>query len=149
MHSTSSLMGSNPASNTPGLPQEDLYTLRYFWEQKRDLTRWTGFEQALPALQHARPDILAAWHAYLAAEQHMHEVVQADDVTGGAPGTGSIEIVPDACNELIEVRVGGETLGRFSYDEHGSFGMTAAECLVRRLAARLGVPVVERSAEGE
>lgn len=144
MNSTDISTSANPASEGPRLSLENLYTLRYFWEEKHDLTRWTGFEQALPALRNDRPDILAAWAAYLAAVQQMHEVVQSDDRVDGVAGArGPIEIVADEHEEFVEFRVNGESAGRFSYDAHGSSGMSSAEDLVRRLAAGLGLQVVE------
>lgn len=143
MTATDNPADAGPLGENPPLAQEDIYALRYFWEEKGDITRWLGLPRAMPALQQERPDILAAWAAYQAATQRMHEVVQSDTRVEGVVGpVGPIEIVrPD--DDTVEFRLSGDNFANFNYDMHGSHGMESAETLVRELAARLGLKVVE------
>ncbi|HDR9103452.1 TPA: hypothetical protein QDB04_000172 [Burkholderia vietnamiensis] len=45
------------------LSAEDLRLLAYFWEDKRDLSRWTGFEDAWPRIEAGFPALAQAWRA--------------------------------------------------------------------------------------
>lgn len=45
--------------------------LRYFWQQKGDLTRWTGWSQA-PDIP---PVVTKAWADYLVARQILDAVI--------------------------------------------------------------------------
>lgn len=149
MHSNTTQTAVGLPEAAPRLAREDLYALRYFWEEKNDLTRWLGFPRAVPTLQRERPDILAAWAAYQAAVQQMHEVVQSDERVEGAVGaTGPIEIVyPD--DETLKFQLNGDEFGRVDYSTHGSAGMQSGEALVRALAARLGLRVVTIDVEDD
>jgi len=48
---------------TISLSAEDLRMLRYFWEEKRDLACWTGFEAALPRIESGFPELARACRA--------------------------------------------------------------------------------------
>ena len=55
---------------------EDLNTLRYFWEDKADITRWVGFEKLLPALEQEYPEILKAWKDYQTADRTLTAILR-------------------------------------------------------------------------
>ena len=48
-------------SMTPTLSTEELRSLDYFWQEKRDLSRWTGFEDAWPRIEAGYPELARAW----------------------------------------------------------------------------------------
>jgi hypothetical protein len=48
---------------TTSLSAEDLRMLQYFWEEKRNLACWTGFEDALPRIESGFPELARAWRA--------------------------------------------------------------------------------------
>ncbi|KVP16836.1 hypothetical protein [Burkholderia ubonensis] len=45
------------------LSAEDLRLLQYFWQEKRDLSCWSGFEDALPRIETGYPELARAWRA--------------------------------------------------------------------------------------
>jgi hypothetical protein len=45
------------------LSAEDVCILQYFWQEKRDLSCWTGFDAALPRIEAAFPELAQAWRA--------------------------------------------------------------------------------------
>lgn len=49
------------------LSAEDLRLLQYFWQEKRDLACWTGFEDALPRIESEIPELARAWRAVVVA----------------------------------------------------------------------------------
>lgn len=49
------------------LSAEDLRLLQYFWQEKRDLSCWTGFENALPRIEAEIPELARAWRAVVVA----------------------------------------------------------------------------------
>lgn len=46
------------------LTEQDLDTLRYFWQEKEDLERFTDFEKLKPLLKKEKPEVLKAWNDY-------------------------------------------------------------------------------------
>jgi hypothetical protein len=46
------------------LTEQDLDTLRYFWQEKEDLERFTDFEKLKPLLEKEKPEVLKAWNDY-------------------------------------------------------------------------------------
>lgn len=58
------------------LTQEDLDSLCYFWTHKSDLTRWSGWERAQPALRRQFPEILAAWENYIVGGRTLTAVLK-------------------------------------------------------------------------
>ena len=46
------------------LTQEQLNDLKYFWEYKEDLERYSSFNKLIPILQRDYPEIISAWNAY-------------------------------------------------------------------------------------
>jgi len=46
------------------LTEQDLYTLRYFWQEREDLERFTDFEKLKPLLEKEKPEVLKAWNDY-------------------------------------------------------------------------------------
>jgi hypothetical protein len=45
------------------LSAEDVRMLQYFWQEKHDLSCWTGLEAALPRIEAALPELAQAWRA--------------------------------------------------------------------------------------
>jgi hypothetical protein len=45
------------------LSAEDVRMLQYFWQEKRDLSGWTGLEDALPRIEAGFPALAQAWRA--------------------------------------------------------------------------------------
>lgn len=123
------------------LTEEDLNALRYFWGEKRDLTRWLGYARRLPVLQRERPDIIEAWNAYLAAERRMSAVLKSETTL---PSLVTVEIHrPD--DDTLEFRLNGESFATFTPDDsHGRSGMEGAEALVAELARRAGFQIACR-----
>ena len=56
------------------LTEEDLNTLRYFWEEKEDLECWTGFDREALATQY--PEILKAWDDYKLSRRTLTAVLR-------------------------------------------------------------------------
>ena len=63
-------------SNEYKLTDEDLSSIAYFWLEKGDLERWTGWEQAKPAVARQYPEILKAWEDYKTSIRTMNAVVK-------------------------------------------------------------------------
>lgn len=57
------------------LTNEDIWSLRYFWTEKRDLTRWSGWEDNLALIQAEFPELLKAWNDLRYAQKIMDLVV--------------------------------------------------------------------------
>jgi isocitrate lyase len=49
--------------------------LQYFWEEKRDITCWTEFENALPRIESEFPELARAWRAAVAAPRILTAVL--------------------------------------------------------------------------
>lgn len=52
--------------------QEEAQMLRYFWEEKGDVTRYIGWEDAIEQF----PKIKRAWQKYEAAKQKLSRVLR-------------------------------------------------------------------------
>ena len=59
-----------------GLKEEDINNLQYFWEEKGDLERFTGFEKLTPILEKERPEVLKAWNDYKASIRILDIVIK-------------------------------------------------------------------------
>ena len=46
------------------LTEQDLDRLRYFWQEKEDLERFTDFKKLKPLLEKEKPEVLKAWNDY-------------------------------------------------------------------------------------
>lgn len=57
------------------LSVEDLRMLQYFWEEKRDITCWTGFVDALPRIESGFPELARGWRAAEAAPRILTAVL--------------------------------------------------------------------------
>lgn len=57
--------------------QEHLNMIRYFWEEKGDITRYYAFEELKPILQERYPALLKAWNDYKASIQLMDFVTKS------------------------------------------------------------------------
>jgi len=64
-------MGIKPLSG------EDMQSLRYFYEEKGDMTRWTGWDDALPALKEYHPELLEAMRQLDIAERTLTAILRA------------------------------------------------------------------------
>jgi hypothetical protein len=51
-----------------------LTMLRIFWDEKRDLERWAGFDRAEVAAKY--PEVLKAWDDYVLAGKLLNAVLQ-------------------------------------------------------------------------
>lgn len=60
-------MSSEALSSDEQLSASDAEMLVYFWEEKEDLERYTGWEALRPKLQRHHPEILKAWADYQAS----------------------------------------------------------------------------------
>lgn len=54
--------------------EETLDTLRYFWEAKGDIERWTGFDR--DELAKTFPEVLKAWDDYTTAQRLLTAVLR-------------------------------------------------------------------------
>ncbi|KVP97796.1 hypothetical protein WJ96_04300 [Burkholderia ubonensis] len=57
------------------LTAEDLRLLQYFWQEKRDLSCWTGFKEALPRIEAGFPGLARAWRAMVVAPRMVTAVL--------------------------------------------------------------------------
>ena len=54
----------------------EIDTLRYFWEQKDDLERYTGWNKLLPDLLVKYPEVVSAWEQYKTAQRMLTAVLR-------------------------------------------------------------------------
>lgn len=59
------------------LTDEQLQSLKYFWEEKQDLERYIDFERLKPQIKKEHPEILKAWNAYKESIKTMNSVINA------------------------------------------------------------------------
>jgi len=59
------------------LTKQDLDMVRYFWQEKRDITRWCEWESKLPDFERERPEIPAAVRALIAAERTLNAICES------------------------------------------------------------------------
>lgn len=57
------------------LSDEDRRSLKYFWETKRDLTRWVDWPSKKKEVRRELPHLWQAWINYQLAEKTMDAVV--------------------------------------------------------------------------
>lgn len=57
--------------------------------------------------------------------------------------TNTLGLSHSANSDTLEVYLNDELLGTYTYDEHGSDGVTAIESLIMKMADRLGLAIVE------
>ncbi len=53
--------------------REMLETLHYFWDEKRDIERWAGFDREKIAAEY--PEIIKAWDDYSTSKRVMSAVI--------------------------------------------------------------------------
>lgn len=62
------------------MTEEEFYNgmrmLGYFWDNKGDITRWSGWEEFKPELEKLRPDIAMVIENYLKAERVMRTTMK-------------------------------------------------------------------------
>ena len=46
------------------LTEEQLNDLKYFWQYKGDLERYSSFEKLIPILKRDYPEIISSWNSY-------------------------------------------------------------------------------------
>ena len=56
---------------------DDLHSLRYFWEEKGDITRWVGWESKKAEIGKEHPQILWAWENYLETRRCLTEKIRS------------------------------------------------------------------------
>ena len=59
------------------MTSDDLHSIRYFWEEKGDPTRWVGWERTKPDLLKEHPQILWAWENYLETRRCLTEKIRS------------------------------------------------------------------------
>ena len=59
------------------LTEEQIYDLKYFWEEKGDLERLCNFEELKPKIQEQFPELLKAWNDYKTSIKIMNAVVKS------------------------------------------------------------------------
>jgi len=59
------------------LTDEQKDMLRYFWEEKGDITRYCEFEELKPIIQEEYPELLKAWYDYQASIKIMDAVCKS------------------------------------------------------------------------
>ena len=61
------------------LTDEDKSLIRYFWEEKGDITRFGSWEKVKPALRREFPEILKAWEDLNTAKRTLSRLVKKFD----------------------------------------------------------------------
>lgn len=69
------------------LTEDEIRNLQYFWQEKGDLERLSGFNVLVPLLKEQAPIFWIAWTNYKSAIKHMdascknlpNEVIQGDE----------------------------------------------------------------------
>lgn len=56
---------------------EDLLMLRYFWQEKGDLTRYVRWEALVPVLERERPEVIAAHRNLIEARRTLDAIIDA------------------------------------------------------------------------
>lgn len=64
------------------ITEEDLNSIKYFWNEAGNPTCWIGWEKALPALRRQFPEIVAAWESYQTAIRTMTACVENAKLPG-------------------------------------------------------------------
>lgn len=59
------------------LTEEQKDMLKYFWEEKGDITRYCDFEELIPKIQQEYPELLKAWYDYQASIKILDLVVNS------------------------------------------------------------------------
>lgn len=68
------------------ITEEDLNSIKYFWNEKGNPTCWIGWEKALPALRRQFPEIVAAWENYQTAERIVTACINNAELRGASNG---------------------------------------------------------------
>lgn len=58
------------------ITEQELDSIKYFWEYKGDLERYTKFEELKPKLEREYPEILKAWNDYKASIKILDLVIE-------------------------------------------------------------------------
>ena len=67
---------STETPTTIKITEEDLNLIRYFWEEKGDLTRWHAWEEKSASLWKEYPVLMSAWEQYIRAYTVLNAVVK-------------------------------------------------------------------------
>jgi len=59
------------------LTEQQIYDLKYFWEEKGDLERFCDFELLKPQIQEQFPELLKAWYDYRTSIKILNAVVKS------------------------------------------------------------------------
>lgn len=57
------------------ITDQQLNDIKYFWENKGDLERLSGFEEMMPDLEREYPEIIKAWRDYKASIKILDAVI--------------------------------------------------------------------------
>ena len=57
------------------LTEQDLNMLKYFWQEKEDLERFTDFEKLKPLLEKEKPEVLKAWNNYKSSKKILDIII--------------------------------------------------------------------------
>ena len=61
---------------TKKLTEDQLSSIKYFWQDKGDLERYCSFEELKPALLEQKPEIIKAWNDYKTAVAILDAVIE-------------------------------------------------------------------------
>ena len=59
------------------LTEEQIYILKYFWEEKQDIERYCDFEKIRPDIQEKCPELLKAWNDYNLSIKNMDAIINS------------------------------------------------------------------------
>lgn len=59
------------------LSDAQISMLRYYWENKGDIERYSEFKELIPQIQEQYPELLKAWYDYKASGKIMDAVVKS------------------------------------------------------------------------
>jgi hypothetical protein len=62
---------------TKELTEDQIYYIKYFWEEKGDIERYNDFERLKPQIQKQFPELLKAWYDYKASIRIMDAVIKS------------------------------------------------------------------------
>jgi hypothetical protein len=61
----------------PQLTEEQISDIKYFWEYKGDLERYSSFEELKPLIWEQKPQIMKAWNDYKASIEILNAVIES------------------------------------------------------------------------
>ena len=59
------------------MTMEDLRMVKYFWEEKEDISRWCDWEKRKEIIRKEAPEIVKAWEDYYTSRRILYAVVES------------------------------------------------------------------------